>query len=67
MTKHPRHRLSKSALLTYALWGARAEFNGLLPYGDDDDIDEIEKDIAEISRRIKLSNAARARKKGDQK
>ena len=67
MTKHPRHRLPKSMLLSYALWGARAELNGLSPYGDDDDVDEIEKDIAEIRRRIKLSNAAHARKKGDQK
>ena len=66
MTKHPRHRLSKSVLLTYALWGARAELNGLSSY-DDDDADEIEKDIAEIRRRIKLSDAAHARKKGDQK
>ena len=64
MTKHPRHRLSKSVLLTYALWGARAGLNGLSTYDDDD---EIEKDIAEIRRRIKLSDAAHARKKGDQK
>lgn len=67
MTKHPRHRLSKSVLLTYALWGARAELNGLSPYDDDDDVDEIEKDIAEIRRRIKLVDAAHARKEGDQK
>ena len=66
MTKHPRHRLSKSVLLTYALWGARDELNRSSRY-DDDDADEIEKDIAEIRRRIKLSDAALARKKGDQK
>ena len=65
MTKHPRHRLSKSVLLTYALWGARDELNRSSRY--DDDADEIEKDIAEIRRRIKLSDAALARKKGDQK
>ena len=66
MTKHPRHRLPKSMLLSYALQGARAELNGLPPY-DDEYADEIEKDIAEIRRRIKLSDAAHARKKGDQK
>lgn len=64
MTKHPRHRLSKSVLLTYALWGARAELIDSSPY---DDVNEIKKDIAEIRRRIKLVDAAHARKKGDQK
>lgn len=63
MTRHPRRRLPKSVLLAYALQGARAELNGLSRYDDDDDADEIEKDIAEIRRRIKLSNAAHARKK----
>lgn len=66
MTKHPRHRLSKHALLAYALQGARAEREGLSPC-DDEYADEIGKDIAEIRRRIKLSDAAHARKKGDQK
>lgn len=66
MTKHPRHRLPKSVLLAYALQGARDELNGLSPY-DDEYASEVEKDIAEIRRRIKLSDAAHARKKGDQK
>lgn len=57
-----RHKLPKDVLLAYALQGARDELNGLSPY-DDEYAGEIEKDIAEIRRRIKLVDAAHEREK----
>ena len=57
-----RHRLSKAALLDYALDGARTVrglYSGALT-GEEER--ELDKDIAEIERRIKLVNLAEERK-----
>ena len=61
-----RHRLSKAALLDYALEGAlttRGLYSGELSYEDEE---LLHRDIAEIERRIKLVNLADERKRNDQ-
>ena len=56
-----RHTLSKIDLLQYALDGAKLE-RGLAQDMTDEESDLLDKDIAEIERRIKLVNIADAKK-----
>ena len=64
MSRYKRHRLSKLDLLEYALSGAVTERGVQSGNMSDSEEEQLDADIAEIEKRIKLVKYAQARAAG---
>lgn len=65
-TRHPRYSLPKADLLLYALEGAKTR-RGVSTLSDDEEYRFLlDRDIAEIKRRIKLVCIAESRRKNEE-